>query len=305
MPVVPAMGQGGAGEILSLSHLFMALAEEAEACDQGRDVPGQRLAGGHGPRHRCRACRREAASTWRRGFSRSPSRPSTRRSTISTRRLPATGTTRTTAGRWSAFATWWRGGHGAERRPYQAPVSYRIVPRMLGQARRAASLAAEVAAESLQAVTDNPVWVDDADEDHPFGRFVTQRRLSQPPRGARHGRRGRCVGQSLRARRTPRREAARRRRLAAAPPAERARRRRRRPPRLPGMPADGPDRIRGRSPPSTPRRRCCPAANPAASGRTTWRAPSSSAVVKAGPRRAAASTWRWPASCRSRCALWM
>ena len=44
---------------------------------------------------------------------------------------------------------------------------------MLGQARRAASLAAEVAAESLQAVTDNPVWVDDADEDHPFGRFVT------------------------------------------------------------------------------------------------------------------------------------
>ena len=65
------------------------------------------------------------------------------------------------------------GGHGGERRPYQAPVSYRILPRMLGQARRAASLAAEVAEESLQAVTDNPVWVDDADEDHPFGRFVT------------------------------------------------------------------------------------------------------------------------------------
>ena len=44
---------------------------------------------------------------------------------------------------------------------------------MLGQARRAAALAAEVAAESLQAVTDNPVLVDGVDDDHPFGRFVT------------------------------------------------------------------------------------------------------------------------------------
>ena len=65
------------------------------------------------------------------------------------------------------------GGHGGSRRPYQAPVSFRIAPRMLGQARRAATMAAEVAEESLQAVTDNPVWVDDVDEDHPFGRFVS------------------------------------------------------------------------------------------------------------------------------------
>ena len=64
-------------------------------------------------------------------------------------------------------------GHGGKRRPYQAPVSFRIVPRMLGQARRAAAMAAEVAAESLQAVTDNPVWIDDADDDRPFGRFVS------------------------------------------------------------------------------------------------------------------------------------
>ena len=34
-------------------------------------------------------------------------------------------------------------------------------------------MAAEVAAESLQAVTDNPVWTDAIDEDHPFGRFVS------------------------------------------------------------------------------------------------------------------------------------
>ena len=64
-------------------------------------------------------------------------------------------------------------GHGGKRRPYQAPVSYRIMPRMLGQARRAATMAAEVAAESLQAVTDNPVWTDAIDGDHPFGRFIS------------------------------------------------------------------------------------------------------------------------------------
>ena len=65
------------------------------------------------------------------------------------------------------------GGHGGERRPYQAPVSYRILPRMLGQARRALWLATEVAEESLQAVTDNPVWAEGIDDDQPFGRFVT------------------------------------------------------------------------------------------------------------------------------------
>jgi len=41
------------------------------------------------------------------------------------------------------------GGHGGRRRPYQAPVSYRIAPRMLGQARRAATMAAEAASEAL------------------------------------------------------------------------------------------------------------------------------------------------------------
>ena len=32
-----------------------------QARDQGRDVPGQRVAGGHGPCHRCRACGRQSA----------------------------------------------------------------------------------------------------------------------------------------------------------------------------------------------------------------------------------------------------
>jgi histidine ammonia-lyase len=47
----------------------------------------------------------------------------------------------------------------AARRAHQAPVSFRILPRVLGRSRRAAAEAARVAETSLQAVTDNPVFV--------------------------------------------------------------------------------------------------------------------------------------------------
>jgi histidine ammonia-lyase len=56
----------------------------------------------------------------------------------------------------------------AERRPYQAPVSYRILPRVLGQARRAAAAADRAATVSLRAVTDNPVYIP-PDERRPSG----------------------------------------------------------------------------------------------------------------------------------------
>ena len=172
MPVVPAMGQGGAGEILSLSHLFMALAEDAEPAV--KDVM-------------CLVNGSPAAT----GLVTDAALVAERRLDVAARvfalsfeafNAPLNHLDPALADYWNNPHDGWAlerlrnlvgGGHGGERRPYQAPVSYRIVPRMLGQTRRAASLAAEVAAESLQAVTDNPVWVDDADEDHPFGRFVT------------------------------------------------------------------------------------------------------------------------------------
>ena len=60
-------------------------------------------------------------------------------------------------------------GAAADRRAYQAPVSYRILPRVLGEAHRAVA-AAELAAEvSLRSVTDNPVYVP-PDAEHPHGR---------------------------------------------------------------------------------------------------------------------------------------
>jgi histidine ammonia-lyase len=53
----------------------------------------------------------------------------------------------------------WLEGAAAERRPFQAPVSWRILPRILGQARRALAEAEAAAATSLRAVTDNPVYI--------------------------------------------------------------------------------------------------------------------------------------------------
>ncbi len=50
-------------------------------------------------------------------------------------------------------------GGVAERRSYQAPVSWRILPRVLGVVERAVRQAEEVAQQSLRAITDNPVVI--------------------------------------------------------------------------------------------------------------------------------------------------
>jgi len=64
------------------------------------------------------------------------------------------------------------GGHGGPRRPYQAPVSFRIAPRILGQGHLAASLARKVAEESLPAMSDNPAILP-PDPQNPNGRAVS------------------------------------------------------------------------------------------------------------------------------------
>jgi histidine ammonia-lyase len=55
------------------------------------------------------------------------------------------------------------------RRPFQAPVSYRILPRVLGQTHRAVATLEEVAEIALASVTDNPVYLP-PDDEHPNGR---------------------------------------------------------------------------------------------------------------------------------------
>ncbi len=61
------------------------------------------------------------------------------------------------------------GGASEDRRPYQAPVSWRILPRVLGQASRVLAQVREVSEQSLVAVTDNPVYLP-PDAENPNGR---------------------------------------------------------------------------------------------------------------------------------------
>ncbi|MDZ7829580.1 MAG: aromatic amino acid lyase [Halofilum sp. (in: g-proteobacteria)] len=63
-------------------------------------------------------------------------------------------------------------GSDVRRRSYQAPVSFRILPRMLGRFRRALRQAEEAATRSLQAITDNPVFIA-PDAERPDGRVLS------------------------------------------------------------------------------------------------------------------------------------
>jgi histidine ammonia-lyase len=63
-------------------------------------------------------------------------------------------------------------GAGEGRRHYQAPVSYRIVPRILGHAFRAVAAAERAATVSLASVSDNPVYLP-PDATHPHGRCIS------------------------------------------------------------------------------------------------------------------------------------
>lgn len=66
----------------------------------------------------------------------------------------------------------WLVGGAVERRPFQAPVSWRILPRVLGQAQRALAQGETAAGTSLKAVSDNPLFLP-PDDAHPNGRVVS------------------------------------------------------------------------------------------------------------------------------------
>ena len=64
------------------------------------------------------------------------------------------------------------GAEAEGRLGHQAPVSFRIVPRLLGQARRAVDETERAASVALRSVTQNPVYVM-PDAAHPFGRVLS------------------------------------------------------------------------------------------------------------------------------------
>ena len=62
-------------------------------------------------------------------------------------------------------------GAATERRPYQAPISYRVLPRLLGQAYRAVAALEDVAQIALRGDKCNPTYVL-PDAQHPLGRTL-------------------------------------------------------------------------------------------------------------------------------------
>jgi histidine ammonia-lyase len=162
LPPVPTRGQGGPGEILSLSHLFLPLSEKHEMApkDMLSLINGSPAAtalvadaamAAHGRlqiAEKVFALAAEAFDAPHGHFAEELegywNNPFDARALSNLRHLMGP-------------------GHGGPRRPYQAPVSVRILPRVLGQAYRAAATAEEVARQSLVAVTDNPVVIPDAE----------------------------------------------------------------------------------------------------------------------------------------------
>lgn len=156
LPAVPARGQGGAGEILSLSHLFLPLTQRVELAEKDllSLINGSPAAS---------ALVTDAALAGR-----------ARLDLVADVFALAAEAFNAPLGHFAAeLETLWNnphdawalhalrarigGGHGGDRRPYQAPVSIRIMPRIMGEAHRAMSAADTIAQQSLAAVSDNPV----------------------------------------------------------------------------------------------------------------------------------------------------
>jgi histidine ammonia-lyase len=156
MPKVPARGQGGAGEILSLSHVFLELTQNIDLAEKDMLslINGSPAAS---------ALVSDAALAARRRIEIVADVFALAAEAFN---APLGHFAEELEGLWNNSHDAWAlhalrtrigGGHGGARRPYQAPVSIRIMPRMLGEAHRAWDAADTIARQSLAAVSDNPV----------------------------------------------------------------------------------------------------------------------------------------------------
>lgn len=167
LPRVPARGNGGAGEILALGHLFHEVGvrvglEEKESLALVNGSPcAAALVGDAALAARGRLRLAHEAFALSVDAFRAPLEA------YSAELAELWGDEHETAALGALGAL--LEGSGGERRAYQAPVSYRILPRLLGQAHRALAGAERAAEVSLRSVSDNPVYVP-PDGDHPLGR---------------------------------------------------------------------------------------------------------------------------------------
>jgi histidine ammonia-lyase len=157
LPEVPAIGNSGAGEILALGHLFAALGEKVglEEKEHLALINGSPCAA---------ALVADAALAGRKRIEIAKEIFALSAEAF---KAPLEAYDAALAALWqdsaetealTAIRTLIAGG-SVERRPYQAPVSFRIVPRILGRAIRARDAAIHAAEVSLGSITDNPVYL--------------------------------------------------------------------------------------------------------------------------------------------------
>jgi histidine ammonia-lyase len=171
LPPVPARGQGGAGEILSLAPLFLPLMQSMtlEEKDSLSLINGSPAATALAVDAALAAAARlevvaEILALAAEAFN-----------------MPLGHFDAELDNYWNNPHDAWAlarlrslidGGHGGDRRPYQAPVSFRIAPRILGQAHLATEVTRQVAEQSLPAISDNPALLP-PDPANPNGRAVS------------------------------------------------------------------------------------------------------------------------------------
>ncbi len=170
LPSVASSGQGGAGEILALYPLFAELTAsmDLDVKERGSLINGSPCAA---------ALSADAALAARRRLRRAEAIFAL---SIEAFRAPIEHYDAALESLWGdeCEADALRGlrgfldGAANGRRNYQAPVSYRILPRVLGQAHRAVKAADDAATVSLRSASDNPVYIP-PDTQFPFGRCIS------------------------------------------------------------------------------------------------------------------------------------
>ena len=170
LPAVPARGNGGAGEILALGHVFGRLADEVEL------EPKEKMALVNGSP--CAAALVADAALAGRGrlalaeraFALSAEAIRAPREAFAPELGELWGDEHE-ADALRSLTALLQGGATA-RQAYQAPVSHRVLPRVLGRLREAQAHAERTASSSLCSVTDNPVFLPPG-EDRPLGALVS------------------------------------------------------------------------------------------------------------------------------------
>lgn len=169
LPRIPLQGEVGPGEVIPLSHLMAGLSIDLLPGERMALVNGSPCAAALGADIAIGAPGRQAAAE------------ATFALSVEAFRAPLEAYDPALGDLWgdegetaalSGLGSWLHDADADNRLGHQAPVSYRILPKVLGQSRRAIAELRRAAAVSLRSVSDNPVYFP-PDDVHPHGRVIS------------------------------------------------------------------------------------------------------------------------------------